>query len=115
MFYEHVMCHIILGKKTLIRFDLYIYTNLNVTWSNLETIRKGRNLRVTSHTRLRARDHYISSTLIGGKCGAGPSSLHPMLEGPLKYVNARCKYKQTLNIMFSVHLPYYLHRSLDTF
>ena len=39
-------------------------------------------LRVTSHTRLRARDHSTSSTLIGGKGGAGPSSLHTMLEGP---------------------------------
>ena len=79
MFYEHVMWQYILGKKTLIRFDLYIYTNLNVTWSYLETRRKGRNLRATSHTRLRACDHYISSTLIGGKCGAGPSSLYPTL------------------------------------
>jgi hypothetical protein len=46
-------------------------------------------LRATSHVRLRARDHYPSSTLIGGKCGAGPSSLHTTLEGPTKYVNAR--------------------------
>ena len=30
--------------------------------------------RATSHTRLRARDHSTSSTLIGGKGGAGPSS-----------------------------------------
>jgi hypothetical protein len=48
------------------------------------------NLRATSHTRLRARDHYYtSSTLIGGKGGAGPSLLHPTLEGPTEYVNAR--------------------------
>ena len=39
--------------------------------------------------RLRARDHYTSSTLVGGKGGAGPSSLHTMLEGPMEYVNAR--------------------------
>jgi hypothetical protein len=32
--------------------------------------------KVFSHTRLRARVHYTSSTLIGGKGGAGPSSLH---------------------------------------
>ena len=32
-------------------------------------------LRATSHTRLRARDHNTSTTLIGGKGGAGPSSL----------------------------------------
>jgi len=48
------------------------------------------NLRATSHTRLRTRDHYTSSTLIGGKGGAGPSSLHTTLEGPREYVNARC-------------------------
>jgi hypothetical protein len=47
------------------------------------------HLRANSHTGLRARDHYTSSTLIGGKGGAGPSSLHTTLEGPLEYVNAR--------------------------
>jgi hypothetical protein len=46
-------------------------------------------LRATSHTRLRARDQYISSTVIGGKGGAGPCSLHATLEGPTEYVNAR--------------------------
>ena len=44
-------------------------------------------LRAASHTRLRARDHYTSSTLIGGKGGAGPSSLHTTLEGPTEYVS----------------------------
>jgi hypothetical protein len=38
--------------------------------------------RATSHTRLRARDQYTSSTLIGGKGKAGLSSLHTTLEGP---------------------------------
>ena len=46
-------------------------------------------LRATSHTRLRACDHCTSSTLIGGKGGTGPSSLHNTLEGPTNYVNAR--------------------------
>jgi hypothetical protein len=47
-------------------------------------------LRATSHARLKARDHhYTSSTLIGGKARASPSSLHTTLEGPTKYVNAR--------------------------
>jgi hypothetical protein len=46
-------------------------------------------LRTTSHTKLRARDHCTSSTLIGGKGGVGPSSLHTTLEGPTDYVNAR--------------------------
>ena len=45
-------------------------------------------LRAISHMRLRARDHYTSSTLIGRKGRAGPSSLHTMLEGPTEYVNA---------------------------
>ena len=46
-------------------------------------------LRATSAVRLRARDHYTSSTLIGGKRGAGPSSqLHSTLEGPTECVNA---------------------------
>jgi hypothetical protein len=49
-----------------------------------------RILRATPHTRLRARDHYTSSTLIGGKGGAGPSSLHITLEGPTEWV---CEYK----------------------
>jgi hypothetical protein len=46
-------------------------------------------IRVTSHTRLRARDCYTSSTLIGGKGSAGPSLLHTTLEGSMEYVNAR--------------------------
>ena len=46
-------------------------------------------LGATSHTRLRARDGYNSSTLIGEKGGANSSSLHTTLEGPIKHVNAR--------------------------
>ena len=48
-----------------------------------------RYFKVTLHTRLRACDRYTSSTLIGGKAGAGPSLLHTTLEGPMEYVNAR--------------------------
>ena len=67
-------------------------------------------IRATSHTRPRARDQYTSSTLIGGKGGAGPSSLHTRLEGPTEYVNAR--WMQSLHgflhgiewIMFHGHL-----------
>ena len=41
-------------------------------------------------TRLRARDHCTSSTLIGGKGrSTGPSSLHTLLEGSTDEVNAR--------------------------
>ena len=42
----------------------------------------------TTHTRLIARDHHTSSTLIGGEGGAGPSSLHTTREGPTEHVNA---------------------------
>ena len=44
-------------------------------------------LRATSHTILRAYDHYTSSTLIGGKGGAGPSSLHNTHEGQMEYTS----------------------------
>jgi hypothetical protein len=49
-------------------------------------------VRAPSHTRLRAHDHYYtSSTLIDGKGGAGPSSLFILClrEGPTEYVDAR--------------------------
>ena len=47
-------------------------------------------VRATSHRILRALDHYTSSTLFGGKGGAGPSSRHTTLEGPTEYTSA-CK------------------------
>ena len=40
--------------------------------------------RATSRTRLRARDHFTLNTFIGGKGGAGPSSFHTTLEGPME-------------------------------
>ena len=46
-------------------------------------------LRATSHTRLRAHNHNAWSTLVDGKGGASPSSLHTTLEGPTECVNAR--------------------------
>ena len=63
--------------------------------------------------RLRARDHYTPSTLIGGKGGAGPSSLHTTLERPTEYVNVRWTYSlpRFLHgikwIMFHGHLDYF--------
>ena len=59
----------------------------NHNWKTSPRLLK--TLRTTSHTRLRTRDHFTSSTLIAGKGGAGPSSLHTTLEGPTEYVNAR--------------------------
>jgi hypothetical protein len=65
--------------------------------------------------RLRARVRYTSSTLIGGKGGAGPSSLlHTTLEGPTKGV-CECKTDVKSNgflhgikwIMFHGHLDYF--------
>jgi hypothetical protein len=55
-----------------------------ITWVNVILIFVKFDLRATSHMRLRARDHYTSSTLIGGKGGAGPSSLYNTLEGPVE-------------------------------
>ena len=69
-------------------------------------------LRATSQPRLRARERYFSSTLIGGKGGAGPSSLPHYLEGPTEYVNARWKLnlREFLRgikwIIFRGHLDY---------
>ena len=60
--------------------------SIRLQWSRVLVI----ELRATSHTRLRACDHYTSSTLIGRKGGAGPSSLlHATFEGPTECVNAR--------------------------
>jgi hypothetical protein len=72
-----------------------------------------KTLRATAHTRLRARDHYTSSTLIGGKGGVGPSSLQTTLQRPTEYVNAR--WMQSLHgflhgiewIMFHGHSDYF--------
>jgi hypothetical protein len=56
----------------------------------LSTLNGAVQLRATSHTRPIAHDHYTSSTLIGGKGGADPSSLHIALEGPTEYI-CECK------------------------
>ena len=55
-------------------------------------------VRAISH-RLRARDHYTSSTLSDGKTGANPSSLHTTLEGPTKYI-CECKMDGTVYMDF---------------
>ena len=85
----------------------------------LANVKWGGDIRATSHTRLRAPDRYTSSTPIGGKGGAGPSSLlHTMLEGPIECVNA--KWKESLHgfmhgikwIMFHGHLDCFRKSSL---
>ena len=68
--------------------ELGIYNHVSVASCNGRRI-GWHGVRATSHTRLRARDHYTSITLIGGKGGASPSSLHTPLEGRMEYVNAR--------------------------
>jgi hypothetical protein len=47
-------------------------------------------LKSNSYMRPSARDHWTSSTLIGGKGGASPSLLHTTLEGPTEYIS-ECK------------------------
>ena len=81
-----------------------------VIWTIFKNHLSGVGLRATLHTRLRARDYYNSSTLIGGKGGAGPSLLHTMLKGPTEYyVNARwCKVLHGIKwIMFHGRLDYF--------
>src|ERR1700737_3256444 len=99
----------------------------------LIAISTGHRERATSHKRLRARDYYTSSTLIGGKGEACPSSVHTMLKGPTEYVNARWDVKSTWIptwrlldhvscslgscfmltwIMFHAHLDYFQEPSL---
>ena len=76
-------------------FFLKKNTQKNMVTANFKSVivillKKRTNLRATSHTRMRACDHYASSTLIGGKGGAGPHLLHITLEGPMEHVNVRC-------------------------
>jgi hypothetical protein len=79
---------------------------------------RGEFVRATSHTRLRAHDHYTSSALIGGKGGAGPSLIHTTLEGPTEYVNASWMlsphgFLHGIEwIMFHGHLDYFQKPSL---
>ena len=63
--------------------------------------------------RLRARDCYTSSTLIGGKGGAGLTSFHTTLEGPTEYVNAR--WMQSLHGFLQDIKWFMFHGHLDCF
>ena len=73
-------------RKTMITALGHVHGHDNI---HEYTTKLSPQLKATLHTRLRARGHYTSSTLIGGEGGAGPSSLHTTLEGPTKYVNTR--------------------------
>ena len=64
--------------------------------------------------RLRACDHYTSSTLIGGQGGAGPSSLCTKLEGPMKWV-CECKVDVTSTWISSWHQINCFYGPLDCF
>jgi hypothetical protein len=63
-------------------------------------IHSWRWLRATSHTRLRARDHYTSSTLIGGKGSAGPSSLHTTFRG----TNGVCEWQDGCKVYMDSYM-----------
>jgi hypothetical protein len=71
------------------------YMVLEVSWDGLWTLSLGLSQShghgswLVCEVALRGRDQYSSSTLIGGKGRAGPSSLHTTIEGPTEYVNAR--------------------------
>jgi len=68
---------------SILFFSFLIHANYPYSW-------KWEHLRpMFSHMRLRDRDHCTSSTLIGGKGRANPSSPHTTLEGPMEYVNAK--------------------------
>ena len=65
---------------------------------------------------MRARDHYTSSTLIGGKYGAGPSSLlHSTLAGPTEHVKCQMDvyvYMASNGSWFHGHLDYFFKNHL---
>jgi hypothetical protein len=89
---------------------------VDLQWA-LETIRTF--LRATSHMRLIAHetDHYTSTTLIGGKGGASPSSLlHTTIEGPTEYVKRQDGLKLFIYdiewIVFCGYLEYFQTPSL---
>jgi hypothetical protein len=71
------------GLKSLsilyLRFVVYHHGYYGLIARYMYVIKK---VRATSHKRLRDRDYHTSSTLVGGKHGAGPISIHTTLEGP---------------------------------
>jgi hypothetical protein len=81
-YFEHVVLF-------LFQRDSYLISILGTTPNHMPlnyrcpSKRNGRlrvvYLRATSHTRLRTRDRYTSSTIIDGEGGSGPSSLHTTL------------------------------------
>ena len=74
-------------QKNIIYSSLGILISVSLQFSSSSCARLGP---LHTHTRRRARDHYTSSTLIGGKSEAGPSSLHTRLEGPMECIS-ECK------------------------
>jgi hypothetical protein len=70
-------------------------------------------LRATSHMRLRACDHYTSSTLIGGKGGADPSLLQHFAWG----TNGVCECKMDVKSTWipTWHIRIMLHGTWNSF
>ena len=68
--------------------------------------------RATSRSRPRARDQYTLSTIVGGKGGAGPSSLHTTLEGPTEGV---CECKMDVKVYIHGIGWIVFHGYLDSF
>ena len=74
-FSQRLHCTLSLTKLA----SLKVHVSLSRTRNDPLTLQVKATSKFT-YTRLGARDHCTSSTLIGGKGGAGPSSLHAMLE-----------------------------------
>ena len=88
--------------------SFYSFSKSRGTWHKVVSISRP-NLRATSHIRLRARDHYTSSTLIGGKGGDSPSSLHTMLKRGQQSMEMQdgCKVYIDSYMASNSHLEYF--------
>jgi late competence protein required for DNA uptake (superfamily II DNA/RNA helicase) len=99
-------------KKRKEKITFVYDTSMNLSPLSKCLTRGSAHLRVTSHTRLRAHDHYTASTLIGGKGRAGRSSLHNTLEGPMEYVHVKMKtfryetYGYNLEVVCNEHIEH---------
>ena len=79
-----LMCEVALRSNSKVQLSANCFKLIPYTFWTMDP-----HLRATSHTRLSAYDLYTSSTLIGGKSRAGPTSLHTTLWG----INGVCECK----------------------